>query len=377
MDRILFKLLLLSMFLYSCQGPNPDQTNAEAKPSIRFMPYGWQDGKKIMQCILTNSSGMEVHILNYGGTVTAIRVPDKEGVMGNVVLGFDSLAGYVQKGNPYMGCLVGRYANRIANARFTLDGTEYALAVNNGPNSLHGGIKGFDKKVWNIKLLPGDSSLQLSCESPDGEEGYPGMMQVTVVYTLTSDNALRIDYAATTDKATPVNLTNHCYFNLSAGADSTILGHSIQLDADKYTEVNDQLIPTGVLPAVKGTPMDFTTAKPIGQDIDKVKGGYDHNWVLSEKQEGLRRAAVLTHPSSGRKMEVYTTQPGIQFYTGNFLDGSLAHTQGGKRYMKHAGLCLETQHFPDSPNQPSFPNTILKPGETFREVTEYRFGRMK
>ena len=181
MDRILFNLLLLSMFLYSCQGPKPDQKNAEAKPSIRFMPYGWKDGKKIMQCILTNSSGMEVHILNYGGTVTAIRVPDKEGVMGNVVLGFDSLAGYVQKGNPYMGCLVGRYANRIANARFTLDGTEYALAVNNGPNSLHGGIKGFDKKVWNIKLLPGDSSLQLSCESPDGEEGYPGMMQVAVV----------------------------------------------------------------------------------------------------------------------------------------------------------------------------------------------------
>jgi aldose 1-epimerase len=357
--------------------PSADKNAESTVPAVAVRPYGWSEGKKVMQCVLKNAAGMEVAILNYGGTVTAVLVPDKEGVMGNVVLGYDSLAGYIQKGNPYMGCLVGRYANRIANAKFTLNGNTYTLVANNGPNSLHGGLKGLDKKVWDMKLLPGDSSLQLSCVSPDGDEGYPGLLTVTVVYTLTTDNTLRIDYTASTDKPTPVNLSNHCYFNLSGGNDSTILDHEIQLDAEQYTEVNEQLIPTGQLPAVKGTPMDFTRSKRIGQDIDKVKGGYDHNWVLSQKEAGLKRAARLVHPPSGRMMEVYTTQPGIQFYTGNFLDGSLLHTQDQRKYVKHAGLCLETQHFPDSPNQPSFPNTILQPGETFHEVTEYRFGVVK
>ncbi|MBS0029200.1 aldose epimerase family protein [Chitinophaga sp. 22321] len=334
--------------------------------------FGQADGQEVLQYTLKNAGGMEVKILNYGGIITDIITADKQGQKGNVVLSYDSLSGYQQKGQPYFGALIGRYANRIANAKFKLDGKEYALAANDHGNTLHGGLKGFDKVVWTA-TPSGDSSLQLTYSSKDGEEGYPGNLQATVVYTVTPDNALQITYKATTDKATPVNLTNHAYFNLSAGKDSTILGHELSLKAGRYTPVNDKLIPTGKLDPVKGTPMDFTSPKKIGADIDKVKGGYDHNWVLDKKEGALETIATLYDPNSGRFMEVATTQPGIQFYTGNFLDGTLTNTRNGQKYVQHAALCLETQHFPDSPNQPSFPGVILKPGETFSQTTLYKF----
>jgi aldose 1-epimerase len=295
--------------------------------------------------------------------------------MGDVVLGYDSLSGYLQQSNPYFGCLVGRYANRIANAKFALDGKTYQLAANDHGNTLHGGLKGFDKRIWKASDINTDtvSSIKFSYDSKDGEEGYPGNLHAEVIYTLTSDNQLKIDYTATTDKATPVNLTNHCYFNLSAGADSTILDHELMLKADRYTPVNDKLIPTGKIDSVKGGPMDFTTAKKIGRDLAQVIGGYDHNWVLNKNEDVLVSIGSLYHPASGRYMEIFTTEPGIQFYSGNFLDGTLKFTRGGAKYIKHAGLCLETQHFPDSPNQPSFPNTILKPGEVYKHTTVYAF----
>jgi len=356
-----------------------DNANSEAAQTESLMKrssfvqqeYGQVDGKTVTQFTIQNANGMVLKLINYGGTVTDLLVPDKNGQTGNVVLGYDSLGGFLQNGNPYFGCLVGRYANRIANARFTLDGKTYTLAANNNGNSLHGGIKGFDKVIWDAEPL-GDSSVKLTYLSKDGEEGYPGNLQAEVIYTLTADNALKIEYTATTDKATPVNLTNHCYFNLSGGTDTTILDHELMLKADKYTAVNDKLIPTGENPAVSGTPMDFTTAKKVGRDIAQVPGGYDHNWVLSKSGNDLELAATLYHAASGRFMEVYTTEPGVQFYSGNFLDGTLKG-RDGRNYVKHAGLCLEAQHFPDSPNQPSFPNTILKPGEKYHQVTIYKF----
>ena len=334
--------------------------------------YGTVGNDSIYQFKLQNAKGTEVVIMNYGGTITNLLVADKSGQKGDVVLGFDSLSGFVQKGNPYFGALIGRYGNRIGNAKFTLDGKTYTLAANNNGNALHGGIKGFDKVVWRVDEST-DSTLALSYKSKDGEEGYPGNLQVIVTYSLDNDNALKIDYKAMVDQACPINLTNHAYFNLSAGKDSTILDHEVWIDADRYTAVNDKYIPTGQLPAVKNTPMDFTKAKRIGNDIDKVKGGFDHNWVLNKKDESLSLIASLYHPASGRFMEVYTTQPGVQFYTGNFLDGSLTGGKNGAKYIQHAALCMETQHFPDSPNQPSFPSTVLKPGETYHHVTVYKF----
>jgi len=336
-------------------------------------PFGSFDGNVVTKYTLVNPSGMELSVINYGGTITDIVTPDKNGNKGNVVLSFSSIDGYTQKTNPYFGALIGRYGNRIANGKFKLDDQEYTLAGNDHGNSLHGGNKGYDKVIWSVQKLPGDSSLQLSYTSKDGEEGYPGTLTIKVIYTLTASNAVKIDYTATTDKATPVNLTNHAYFNLSAGKDSTILGHTLQIDADTYTAVNDKLIPTGQLPAVKDGPMDFNGAKLIGKDIGQVKGGYDHNWVLTKKGSELAKVAVLADPGSGRSMEVWTTEPGLQFYSGNFLDGTLQHTANNNKYIQHAGLCLETQHFPDSPNQPSFPSTILKPGETYRQTTVYQF----
>jgi aldose 1-epimerase len=335
--------------------------------------FGHFEGKPVTEYTIVNAAGMQVSILNYGGTVTRIITKDKNGKDGDLILGYDSLGGYLQKINPYFGCLVGRYANRVANAKFILEGKEYTLAANNNGQSLHGGMKGFDKVMWEAEKLPGDSSLKLTYLSRDGEEGYPGNLQVEVIYTLTSDNELKIAYKAFTDKATPVNLTNHCYFNLSAGADSTILGHELMLQADKYTPVNDKLIPLGKNMDVKNTPFDFVNSKLIGKDIDSVKGGYDHNWVLNRNSKGLEKIAVLFHPASGRMMEVYTTEPGIQFYSGNFLDGKLVGCKGGKPYVLHGGLCLETQHFPNSPNEPSFPNTILRPGETYTQSSVYKF----
>ena len=368
-----------TMTLLSCNSnenqSNQVDNNSEDSSMKHFSsvsePYGKIGEQEIKQYTITNPNGVIVKILNYGGTITNIIVPDKKGEFGDVVLGFDSLSGYLQKTNPFFGSLVGRYANRIAHAKFKLDGKTYSLAANNNGNSLHGGIKGFDKVVWTSAPVS-DSSLKLFYESMDGEEGYPGKLSVEVTYTLTLNNELKIEYTASCDKPTPVNLTNHSYFNLSAGADSTILDHELMLNGDKYTAVNTSLIPTGNLPDVKKTPMDFTSPKKIGNDLGRVEGGFDHNWVLNKKKNALELAAALYHPASGRYMEVYTTQPGVQFYTGNFLDGTLKG-KNGKIYVKHAGLCLETQHFPDSPNQPSFPNTILKPGETFHEVTIYKF----
>ena len=371
------------LFFFACNNsPASNEEAAQAttdsmKASITEKPFGNYYNAPVTEYTLTNSSSMQAGILNYGGTITKLITPDKKGKMGDVVLGFENFSGYMQKNEPYMGALVGRYANRIANAKFTLDGKTYKLAPNNFGNSLHGGNVGFDKVIWNVEKI-GDSSLKLTYQSKDGEEGYPGNLNVQVMYTLGSDNSLKIDYAATTDKATHVNLTNHSYFNLSASKDSTILDHVLQLNADKYTPVNDQLIPTGQIADVKGTPLDFTTAKAIGKDIGKVKGGFDHNWILNKKgddPDGYREqpAATVFDPGSGRLMEVFTTQPGIQFYSGNFLNGALQVTKGGQIYIPHAGLCLETQHYPDSPNEPSFPSTILKPGEAYRQTTVYKF----
>ena len=370
--RIITLFVFLTTFISSCKLMQKKEEKGNIKPMTEKTLYAMIGPDSVFQYTLTNKKGMVVKILNYGGTVTDIITPDKHGKMGDVALGYDSLSGYRQPGNPYFGVLVGRYGNRIANAKFTLDGKEYTLAANNGPNTLHGGLKGFDKVIWTVKSF-NDASLSLSYLSKDREEGYPGNLSVDVTYSLSDDNGLKIDYTAVTDKATPLNLTNHCYFNLSAGADSTILDHELMLKADKYTPVNRTLIPTGKIDDVKGTPMDFTTSKKIGKDIANVTGGYDHNWVLNRSGDGLEMIASVYHAGSGRYMEVFTTQPGIQFYTGNFLDGRLKHTRNGMKYVKHAALCLETQHFPDSPNQPSFPNTILKPGETFHETTVYKF----
>lgn len=379
----LINILATSMllFIFSCKNSDTKETADAANTtiditpkvfSISTRPYGRVADGKVMEHTITNPNGMVVKILNYGGIVANILVPDKNGTMGDVVLGYDSLQGYLQTGNPYMGCLVGRYANRIANAKFMLDGKTYKLAANNNGNTLHGGLKGFDKVVWTSALLPGDSSIMLSYTSKDGEEGYPGTLHVEVIYTLGSNNELRINYTATTDKPTPVNLTSHGYFNLSAGTDATILDHELMLKAEKYTPANEKLIPTGALNNVNGTPMDFTVPKKIGNDLSKVAGGFDHNWVLNRNGTGIELIGSVYHPASGRYMEVYTTEPGIQFYTGNFLDGTLKG-KNGKIYVQHAGLCLEAQHFPDSPNQPAFPGTILKPGETYKQTTAYRF----
>lgn len=362
-------LFSLIIGLIACK--NKTKPAATSKNTITEKPFGSFDGKPVTEYTLANAGGMQVSIINYGGTVTKIITPDKEGKAGDVIFGYESLEGYLQKGNPYFGCLVGRYANRIANGKFTLDGTAYTLAGNNNGNSLHGGNKGYDKVYWTIERQAGDSSLKLTYLSKDGEEGYPGNLSIEVIYTLTTANELKIDYKATTDKATVVNLTNHCYFNLSAGKDSTILNHQLQLNAVTYTLVNDQLIPTGKIVDVKGTPMDFTTAKTIGKEIDSVKGGYDHNWILSGT--GLKNAGSLYDAGSGRYMEVFTTEPAIQFYSGNFLDGTLTNTKGGQKYVLHGALCLETQHYPDSPNQPAFPTTVLKPGETYTHRSIYKF----
>ena len=339
------------------------------------------DRTEIQLFTLVNKQGAKAAITNYAGTLVGLLMPDKDGRMGDVVLGFDNVGDYqspaFRKANPYIGALIGRYGNRIAKGKFTIDGKAYQVGVNNGPNSLHGGKVGHDQKIW--EATPGTSpdgqTLTLNYLSKDGEEGYPGNLQITVVYTLTDANALRIDYTATTDKATPVNLTNHAYFNLSHGVSKDILAHEVTLPADRYTVVDAGLIPTGELRAVNGTPFDFTTPHAIGERIGQVPGGYDHNWVLNT-ETGQHSAATVYDPASGRTMEVTTDQPGIQLYTGNFLDGSLKG-KGGTVYGPHAGFCLETQHFPDSPNEAKFPGTILKPGETYHTTSTYTFGVRK
>jgi aldose 1-epimerase len=333
------------------------------------------DGTPVKLYTLKNPNGVTVRITEFGAIITEIHAPDRSGKDADVVLGFDNLDRYV-KGHPFFGAIAGRVANRIANGRFTLDGKEYTLAKNNGPNHLHGGLKGFDKKIWKSVTRPAtehEVGVELSCFSPDGEEGYPGNLNVTVTYTLTEKNELRIDYKATTDKDTPVNLTNHSYFNLAGSGD--VLGHELWLAAEKYTPTDEGLIPTGEIKSVRGTPLDFTKATAIGaryQQTGLKPAGYDHNFVLNGGSKSLVLAARVIEPRSGRVMEVFTTEPGAQLYTANGLDGSIAGV-GGVTYPRHGGFCLETQHFPDSINKPNFPSVVLRPGETFKSTTIYKF----
>ncbi|MCL4296866.1 MAG: galactose mutarotase [Anaerolineae bacterium] len=328
---------------------------------------------------LTNKNGLSTKITNYGGIVMSLHVPDKAGHLGDVVLGFDDVEEYL-KPHPYFGALIGRYGNRIADGKFTLEGKDYILAQNDGPNSLHGGLKGFDKVIWDAKPLdtPDGSALELTYLSQDGEEGYPGNLLVKVIYTLTQDDALRIDYTATTDETTVINLTHHSYFNLVGAGNGDILDHDLLLNAAHFTPIDETLIPTGEIKPVAGTPFDFTRPAKIGlrinQDDQQLKFGlgYDHNWALNSADGVLALAARVSEPGSGRIMEVWTTEPGIQFYSGNFLDGSNTG-KGGKVYQYRSGFCLETQHFPDSPNQPNFPSTTLKASQTYTSTTVYKF----
>ena len=347
---------------------------------IAKIEYGTlADGRTAWLYTLTNANGIVAKITNYGGIVTELWVPDRTGAMGDIVLGFDNLSDYV-KNNPYFGCIVGRYGNRIAKGRFTLDGVTYTLATNNGENHLHGGIKGFDKVLWQAEPVEAKDGvgLRLRYTSKDMEEGYPGTLEATVAYMLTNANELRIDYTATADKPTVCNLTHHGYFNLAGQGTGDILGHILTLNADCYTPVDAGLIPTGQIAPVKGTPMDFTKPTAIGARINRefeqirFGGGYDHNWVLNKKPDELTLAASVYEPTRGRVMEIWTTEPGVQFYAGNFLDGTLTG-KGGKAYGRRCGFCLETQHYPDSPNQPNFPSTTLRPGQTYRTTTVHKF----
>ena len=328
---------------------------------------------------MTNSRGMEVRAMNYGGIIVSLRVPDKKGVLADLVLGFDTLDAYLNN-MPYFGAIIGRCANRIAKGKFALDGVEYRLARNNGMNSLHGGLKGFDKVLWYGEQFENNHGIGVvfTYTSKDGEEGYPGNLKATVTYTLTDQSELQIEYEATPDKATPVNLTNHSYFNLAGEGNGDILKHELMLDADRFTLVDSTLIPTGELRSVARTPFDFTKPTAIGARIDAnneqlaIAHGFDHNFVLNRKSSQLALAGRVHEPQTGRVQEVYTTEPGVQFYTGNFLDGTIIGKHG-HAYNKHAGFCLETQHFPDAPNHPNFPSTILKPGQTYHSRTVYKF----
>jgi aldose 1-epimerase len=334
------------------------------------------DGAAVDIYTLTNRpSGIEARVMTYGATLVSLRLPDRKGEFADVLLGFDNLEGYLGT-HPYFGVIVGRYANRIAKGRFTLDGVAYTLARNNNGNSLHGGLKGFDKVVWRAEpIQPADGvGVKLTYLSKDMEEGYPGNLSVTVVYLLTNTDELKVSYEAETDKKTPVNLTNHAYWNLKGEGNGDVLGHALQLGADKFTAVDSaaNLIPTGEISSVAGTPFDFTSPHLIGERIAQVEGGYDHNFVLRGGGGTLALAARVEEPGSGRAMEIYTDQPAIQLYTGNFLDGTVVG-KGGKAYQKHYALCLETQHFPDSPNHPNFPSTILEPGQKYHTTTVHRF----
>jgi aldose 1-epimerase len=340
------------------------------------------DGVPVHAFTLEGDGGAVVRISNYGGVIISAAVPGRDGTKADVVLGFPTLDGYVAD-RSYQGALVGRYGNRIAKGHFVLDGQSYALATNNGPNHLHGGIRGFSKKVWDARVIPGPKgeALELTLLSPDNDEGYPGGLNVKVVYSLGSDNGLEVEYTATTSKPTVLNLTNHTYFNLAGEGSGDILGHELQIEADQFTPVDAGLIPTGELRDVKGTPLDFTKSTAVGARIDDryeqmVKGsGYDHNFVVRGAAGTLRLAARVTEPGSGRVLEVLTTQPGIQLYTGNFLDGAIG--KSGRPYGRRNALCLETQHYPDSPNQPGFPSTVLRPGQTYHETTIFRFTTTK
>lgn len=369
---------MVAVFLTTaCSESGPTSTPQVEREDFGVAP----SGDSVDVFTLTNANGMTMRVTNYGGIILSLRAPDRDGTFENVVLGFDSLQGYTsdayEAANPYFGAIIGRYGNRIADAQFTLNGQTYTLDANNGPNHLHGGEPGFDEKVWTAEPFEAADSVGvvLSYTSPDGEEGYPGRLDTRVTYTLTNENEVVFDYHATTTRATPVNLTQHSYFNLDGEGDGTILDHELTIDADTFTPVDSTLIPTGEFRPVSGTPFDFTEPTPIGARIDaddrqlKIAGGYDHNFVLSQQDsDSLRSAARVYDPDSGRLMEVLTTEPGLQFYSGNFLDGSL-----GEAFTHRSGLALETQHFPNSPNEPRFPSTILRPGEDYSSRTVYRF----
>src|SRR5579859_3967755 len=365
-------LCLLAAGMVGCASTSSAPIQVSRK-SFGQMP----DGKEVYLFSLRNTKGAEALISNYGGIVTSLKMPDRKGNFGDVVLGYDNLKDYLKE-SPFFGALIGRYGNRIARGKFTLDGQQYTLATNNYPNALHGGNKGFDKVVWqaSVVALPDGAGLKLTYLSKDGEEGYPGNLSVTVVYTLTDDNALKIDYTATTDKDTVVNLTQHSYFNL-AGNDS-ILNHVVMIPADKFTPVDSTLIPTGDLRPVDGTPFDFRTPTAIGarinQDDEQLKfgKGYDHNWVINKPLGQYGLMARVTEPASGRVLEVFSIEPGLQFYSGNFLDGTLKG-KGGWVYQFRAAFCMEPQHYPDSPNKPQFPSVVLKPGQTYHNLIVYKF----
>ena len=379
-------LLAASLILTSCGGTKPiPEPKPEAKPKLTKSDFGkTADGTPVELYTLTNRNGLELGVMTYGATVTKIMTPDRKGHFDDIVLGFDSLGGYLGT-HPYFGAVVGRYGNRIAKGHFSLDGKDYKLAINNGPNSLHGGLKGFDKVVWTASDASSAAgpAVELTYLSKDGEEGYPGNLTVKVTYTLTDANEVLLDYSAKTDKATVTNITNHTYFNLAGAGSGDILSHMVRLKAASFTPVDAGLIPTGTIMPVINTPFDFTNPAAVGTRIDEANDdqikyglGYDHNWVIDNPNSGaLAIAAEVSDPASGRTLQVSTTQPGVQFYTGNFLDGTITG-KGGKVYNKRAAMCLETQHFPDSPNHLAFPSTILKAGDTMKSRTTWKFSTL-
>ena len=375
------RAVLIEPFIigFFCGGILAQAVSPMHQQGVQKEPFGTQDGRHISLYTLTNSHGLEIRAMNYGGIILSMRVPDRKGQLADIVLGHDTLDGYIPN-LPYLGAIIGRYANRIANGIFTLDGRTYTLPKNNGSNTLHGGVKRtFDKVVWDDEALSnGKNGVVFTYLSKDGDEGFPGNLKIKVTYTLTDENELVVDYEATTDKATPINVTQHSYFDLAGEGTGNIFNHELMLNADRFTPVNSNLIPTGEIRPVKGTPLDFTTSTKIGARIDDhydqlvLAKGYDHNFVINRKGDDLVLAARVYEPTSGRVLEVSTTQPGIQFYTGNFLDGTVT----GKHshvYKKRYAFCLETQHFPDSVNHPEFPSTILRPGETFHSKTVFKF----
>ena len=383
--RTLHFLAIISVAYISVQckeqkkeASNETETEMKNPVTISKQVYGvTADSINVESYTLKNENGMELTVITYGGIITSIKAPDKDNVYEDIVLGYNSLAEYTTS-SPYFGALIGRYGNRIAKGKFSLDGTAYTLATNNDPNHLHGGLKGFDKVVWTAEVLEDKGALKLSYLSKDMEEGYPGDLETIVTYTLTEDNSLEVVYEATTDKKTIVNLTQHSYFNLSGDLSKTILDHEITINADKFIPVDATLIPTGDLKDVLDTPFDFRVAKTIGKDIE-VKNeqlkrglGYDHCWVLNNQKEGMRLTSTAYHKESGRLLEIFSDEPGIQFYSGNFLDGTLPSKQGGN-YAFRSGFCLETQHYPDSPNQKNFPSVVLNPDEKYKSKTTFKF----
>ena len=359
-----------------CRGKQDGQESqaGSAQGNVQKSVFGrTKDGKTVDLYTLTNKNGLVAKIMTYGATLTELHVPDREGQLGNIVLGFNDFAKY-EAGHPFFGSTTGRVANRIARGRFRIDGREYRVATNNGPNHLHGGPNGFDKQMWKAEEVRSKDgpAVQFTYRSPDGDQGYPGNLDTTVVYTLTNGNELKIEYTAQTDKPTIVNLTNHSYFNLGGDGNGTILDHELMINADKYTVFDDTQIPTGEIFPVEGTPLDFRRPRPIGERIGQLQGGYDHNFVLNGREGRNKLCARVVDPKTGRLMEIHTTEPGVQLYTANGLDGSITGVSG-KPYPKHGAFCLETQHYPDSVNHPEFPTVVLRPGQTYRTTTTHKF----